>query len=322
MPLHFRSIHEPQPGPSWKGRFDATWPGYQSWFLRQGEQARPTYAACAAALRRYMPELVPTWERLTELAGGGDHVARMLSLYRPTPYVAGCSQAILERGPDGPVLVRNYDYVPALCEAVLLSSAWSGTRVIAMSDCLWGVIDGVNDRGLTASLTFGGRSVLGDGFGMPLILRYILETCGSTRDAVAVLERVPSHMAYNVMLLDRSGRFATVEVAPDHPVRVTRDRVTTNHQRAGADNPALTQTVERRRVLESCVAARETTRDALVGTFLSAPVYNADHALGLGTLYTAVYEPRAGRMQLVWPDREWKRSFEVFEEAEHTATYV
>ena len=46
-----------------------------------------------------------------------------------------------------------------------------------MSDCLWGLLDGVNDAGLAVSLTFGGRRVLGDGFGIPIVIRYLLETC-------------------------------------------------------------------------------------------------------------------------------------------------
>ena len=39
-------------------------------------------------LRAHMPELVPAYERLVDLAGGGDVAARMLSLYRPPPYLA------------------------------------------------------------------------------------------------------------------------------------------------------------------------------------------------------------------------------------------
>ena len=82
-----------------------------------------------------MPELVPTWRRLVELAGGGDHAARLLGLYRPTPYLSGCSQAVWTR--DSPLLVRNYDYRPELCEGTLLFRAGHGTKVSAMSDCLW-----------------------------------------------------------------------------------------------------------------------------------------------------------------------------------------
>ncbi len=75
------------------------------------------------------------------------------------------------------MLVRNYDYHPALWDGVLLSSSWTGRRVIAMLDSLWGVLDGINEDGLAVSLAFGGRQVVGEGFGMPLILRYVLETC-------------------------------------------------------------------------------------------------------------------------------------------------
>ena len=34
-----------------------------------------------------------------------------------------------------------------------------------MLDCLWGLLDGVNDAGLALSLTFGGRPQVGAGFG-------------------------------------------------------------------------------------------------------------------------------------------------------------
>jgi predicted choloylglycine hydrolase len=324
MPLAFRSIYEDTPGPRWKALFMTKWPAYQAWFLQEGDAARPSYEQCAEMLEKHMPELVPTWKSLVALAGGSDLAARMLSLYRPTPYAAGCSQAILDgdRTANGPILVRNYDYIPALCEGVLLSSCWHGTKVIAMNDCLWGATDGMNDRGLAASLTFGGRSVVGDGFGMPLVLRYVLEVCRTTREAIAVLERVPSHMAYNVSIVDAAGEFATVEVAPDRPPIVLEDRVATNHQREGSEIAATTRTIERKRVLDARVADPKTTRDDLVRTFLEPPVFNADHAYGLGTLYTAAYEPRAGRMQLIWPEREWKRSFDVFEEAEHVALFA
>jgi hypothetical protein len=38
-----------------------------------------------------MPELVPTWHRLVELAGGGELVAQMLTLYNPPAYLTGSS---------------------------------------------------------------------------------------------------------------------------------------------------------------------------------------------------------------------------------------
>ena len=84
-----------------------------------------------------------------------------------------------------------------------------------MSDCLWGLLDGLNHAGLAASLTFGGRRAVGDGFWIPLVIRYLLETCETVAEAQAVLARVPVHAAQNVTLLDRTGAVVTACLSPD-----------------------------------------------------------------------------------------------------------
>ena len=85
------------------------------------------------------------------------------------------------------------------------------------SDGLWGLVDGMNDAGLAISLTFGGRRVVGDGFGVPLILRYVLQTCETAEEAGEVLARVPTHMSYNVTVLDAKRNYLTAMMAPDRP---------------------------------------------------------------------------------------------------------
>jgi hypothetical protein len=92
FPFTFRSIEELELGDRWRAVFEERWPHYREWFLREGEEARPSYATSARMLRAHMPELVPAYERVVELAGGGDLAARMLSLYRPPPFLAACSQ--------------------------------------------------------------------------------------------------------------------------------------------------------------------------------------------------------------------------------------
>jgi hypothetical protein len=76
---------------------------------------------------------------------------------------------------------------------VVARTAYTGHRVLGMLDCLWGLLDGVND-------------------------------------AVRVLRRVPVHMSYNVTVLDRSGEHVTAYLAPDRPARVTNLAAATNHQ--------------------------------------------------------------------------------------------
>src|SRR5947209_815148 len=138
----------------------------------------------------------------------------MLSVYTPPPYLAACSQGAWLRE-DGPMLVRNYDYSPSRFEGVIWSTRMLERRVIGMSDCLWGLLDGMNDAGLGVSLTFGGRRVLGDGFGIPIVVRYLLETCDDVAGARETLARLPYSLSHNLTLVDRRGGVLTAYLAPD-----------------------------------------------------------------------------------------------------------
>ena len=310
----FEAIQENLPGPKWRSLFQKHWPAYKRWFLSEGDKARPFYLSSLRALRRHMPELLPTYEHLVELAGGSDLAARFLSLYCPPPYVNGCSQAVWP-GAE-PLLIRNYDYSPQLFEAVIVNTAWNGRQVIAMSDCLWGVVDGFNEDGLVVSLTFGGRRVVGDGFGVPILLRYILEFCTTVAEAMDVLKRVPTHMAYNVTVLDRGGVFRTAYIGPDRPVLIKPAPITTNHQRRVEwhQHAHATATLERERFLYFRLRESGDTPDKLLQAFLHSPVYSTAYRRGFGTLYTAIYRPVTGEAEYRWPNGGWRQSFKAFEE--------
>ncbi len=306
MDLIFKTIFETKPGPAWQHQFQTFWPAYRRWFLSEGIAARQTYLAGVRALKAHMPELVPTYERLCELAGGGDLAARFLSFYRPPLYLSGCSQAVW-LGKE-PMLVRNYDYAPSLCDGIILDSAWNGRRVIAMSDGMWGVVDGMNDAGLALSLTFGGRRVVGDGFGVPLILRYILEFCDTTSEAIAVLKRIPCHMAYNITVVDSSSAFATAYLSPDREVVISNTRVATNHQEQVEwhQHARATATVERERFLLQRLTMHNEPANRFIAAFLKPPLYSTSYSSGFGTLYTSVYRPARGSVEFHWPGDCWK----------------
>lgn len=321
LQLRFEAVAERRPGARWQTLFRRAWPDYERWFLKEGEGRRPGYLSCRKALEAHMPELFPIWERLTALAGGGDRPARMLSLYCPTPYLVGCSQLLWTA--DEPVLIRNYDYHPHYCEGVFLLSRWTGTRVIAASDSLWGALDGMNEHGLAATLAFGGRQVVGEGFGMPLILRYVLEVCRTVADGVAVLKRVPSHMAYTVGLIDASGAHATVFVSPDRATEVSDARISTNHQGRveWPEYAALTGTVAREASLRSAVAQPDASPDRLVRQFLRPPLASRNWDRAFGTLYTAAYRPATGRVEYRWPHGGLEQGFADFSETVTVVTY-
>jgi predicted choloylglycine hydrolase len=303
--IDFELITEDLPGRKWQALFARLWPHHRAWYLSESLRDRPTFLSCRRALGRHMPEMVPVYEDLCDLAGGGDLESRFLSLYGPPAYLSACSQAIWQGSP--PVLVRNYDYSPRAFDGVLLRTRWLGRRVLGMSDCMLGLLDGINDAGLAVSLTFGGRRVVGDGFGVPIILRYVLETCETVRQANAVLRRVPCHMAYNVTLLDASGEWSTVYLGPDRKALVSRAAVATNHQERveWATHAAATGTLERERFLLNELARGRPSREDFIAAFLRPPVYSLAFDRGFGTLYTAVYSVSDRSLQMRWPGGEW-----------------
>ena len=320
--IRFEAVSEAQPGQAWRTRFEAMWPAYRAWYLREGDSARPDLDTCQARLRQHMPELVPTYERLVELAGEDELVARALSLYRPPGFIVGCSQAVWTR--DAPALVRNYDYPASRLEGVIIKSAWTGRKIIGMSDCLWGLLDGMNDAGLAVSLTFGGRQAVGDGFAIPLIVRYLLETCSRLGEAREVLRRLPVHAAQNLTLLDRAGEAMTAFLAPDRTTQFTALAATTNHQNVN-DWPEYTRavrSVERQQRLLTLLDDPQLSRARFIDSFLSPPLHNTDHRAGMGTLYTAAYFPVEGRAEYRWPHYTWPQSFEHFTETSYVEAYA
>ncbi|NKB64018.1 MAG: hypothetical protein GKR95_18515 [Gammaproteobacteria bacterium] len=310
----FRAIDEPSAGIKWQYLFKEFWPHYERWFLKQGDQARPSYMRGLKAIRQHMPELEATYSALVQLAGGGDTTARFLSLYCPPAYLSGCTQAVWTG--DQSALVRNYDYSASRLEGVILKSQWNDKTVIAMTDGLWGVLDGINDSGLSVSLAFGGRLSVGIGFGIPIILRYVLEFCDDTVSAIEVLRRVPCHMSYNVTILDKHQRFATVYVTPDRLPVVRQSPVATNHQgRIEWPRHAwATATLERESAAYSILTNADETLAGLVAGFQRPPIYNTAHHRGFGTLYTAVYRPAYHSVEYIWPQAHWQFSPNYFDE--------
>jgi predicted choloylglycine hydrolase len=318
VPFTFTSIEELDLGPTWARVFEERWPHYRAWFLREGEAARATYAISARMLRAHMPELVPAYERVVDLAGGGDLAARMLSLYKPPPYLAACSQGVWARDGEA-VLTRNYDYAPSRCEGVI----WSTNilrRVIGMSDCLWGLLDGMNDAGLAVSLTFGGRRVLGDGFGIPIVVRYLLETCEAVSEARETLARLPYSLSHNLTVLDRSGESLTAYLSPDREPIFRAFPAATNHQGIveWPEQARATRTIERERHIVELLDDPALDASGFVDAFLRAPLFSTAYGNGFGTLYTAAYDVRRGAVDYLWPTHTWHLGFAWFEQTQHT----
>lgn len=319
MALTFDAVDEATPGPKWAARWNRSWPAYEAWFVAHGGDRGPSRAKCYAALQRYMPELVATYDRLVAVAGGSDRAAQFLSTWCPPTYLGGCSLAAVANKKNVR-LVRNYDLSPDLNEGLLLRTEWSGRVVMGMVEFLWGLSDGINDAGLSIALAYGGRSETKKGFGITTIVRYILETCDTVQEALSALRKVPSHMAYNLVLADASGRTVSVELAPGGGVTVMPTSVATNHQggKTVPDRPAFTRTFERRAHLEQLrIKPRKLNRQ-----FLKSPLLQDRYAQGFGTLFTAEYDPKALTVGLTLNGERWDQAIHDFAEGQRVVNYA
>ncbi len=259
------------------------------------------FAECLAQLRAHMPELLPIFESLHARMGGTESMGRFLTLYNPPRVVRACTQLMLETE-DGPVLLRNYDHDPRLLDGLILRSEWGGVPTLAMADCVWGALDGINGHGLAIALAFGGRNTIGQGFAAPLICRYVLETCSNVAEARAALARLPVYMPYTFAVIDAAGDFVTAFLGPDVEASFVTRRASTNHQ-GSIDWPEyarFTQTAERLKRVEALVDPG-TSLERVRRVFLSSPVWQTHYAKASGTLYVAEYSTATRTLDLHWP---------------------
>jgi predicted choloylglycine hydrolase len=321
----FRAVDEAQPGSKLRALYARRSEAYMAWFLREGDASRPSLQEGVRALEAHMPELVPVHAAISAVVADNEPTAmRMFTFLRPPASSISCSQAVWREADEDPLLVRNYDYPAELIDGVVLRSRFLDRTVVGTADGIWGLCDGMNDRGLVASLTFGGRAALGDGFGMPLVVRYLLETCDTVREARPVLERLPYAQVHNLTLADASGDVVTAYLSPDRPVSFRRLPVATNHQWVvEARDPAfVASTLEREWWLLRLLDDPDVDAKRFSEWFLTAPLYSYGYADGTGTVYTAAYGPAEGSIVHRWPGQDWFQSLDDFTEGERAVSFA
>ncbi|MEM8836343.1 MAG: C45 family peptidase [Planctomycetota bacterium] len=277
--------------------FASYWPAYRRWMERANETE---VEACRRSLRAHMPELVAPFESLLDRFGGGDDVARFLTLWNPPRVMRACTQLVFD-SEQGPVLVRTYDHHPKLFDGIVLRSAWK-SPVLALSDCAWGALDGVNGDGLAIALAFGGRDAIGDGFAAPLVCRYVLETCANVAQARRALARLPVYMPYTFVVADRAGDFVTAYLGPDREAVFVGARASANHQgRIEWAAYARFSQSEKRQACARTLLRSASNVDDVLGSFCEPPLWRTAYSEGSGTLYAACYELESSVLTLAWP---------------------
>jgi predicted choloylglycine hydrolase len=321
MIKRFVFAREDRPANLWLNRFVAGRDETERWYLGVDRSAPHTAAECRVALRQQMPELIPLCDQACEMVGDDDRAHQILTHYRPPPIIGGCSQAVW-LGSGGPALVRNYDFSLDVVTDRYEATSWFGREVISKAQRPWGgCLDGMNEDGLVASLTFGGSQAQGCGFAIILMLRYALGTCRNVNDAITTLSRIPIAQSHNVTLLDRTGTFATLFLGPDRAPTVSTKPCCTNHQEqvVWPAHAALSQTVERYEILARYLAEPGMTLDRLIEHYFSPPLYSRRSAFP--TVYTAVYRPSEERVDYLWPGKTVCQRIGSFRPVEYEHDY-
>ncbi|WP_244175007.1 carcinine hydrolase/isopenicillin-N N-acyltransferase family protein [Streptomyces misionensis] len=140
---------------------------------------------------------------------------------------------------------------------------------------------------------------------MPLVLRYVLETCQTVDEAVGRLRTLPVAIPQNVTLVDPD-RSVTVHVGPDIPMTEAPDSCAANHQHL----PVPDEQERTTRTQARLAAVRAAGID--VPAMLRPPLYQRAYDHWLGTVYTAHYRPAEGCVTYQWPGEHWEHTIAEF----------
>ncbi|MBB6734834.1 C45 family autoproteolytic acyltransferase/hydolase [Cohnella zeiphila] len=276
----------------------AAWAAHteRHWNLEPYRPADPVPAEEVKLLiRQFMPELLAEFEALVSASPDRSGQAQMIAMHNLRPFFSGCSNSISLRS-GYPTLIRNYDFATDGFSGVFrYEPTPDGGWIIGSAECGWGYLDGLNHHGLAVAITFGGSFEVGDGFSIPIIVRYLLRTCATVPEAAERLNALPHRLVQNLSLLDRDGRYCVVYASPDQVTAEHGLLCCTNHQQRIQESGHVEHgTVERFDHLFKRAG------DVSPEVFLEPPLHSKRFSDQFGTLYTVEIDPRSGTVHYHW----------------------
>ncbi len=252
-----------------------------------------------AALGAWAPNI---WEELHGIADGLavplERAVAEFSNGRLRYPRRGCSAVM-----SGGIYARNYDFGASRYDRTMMAIQPQGVHAsIGFADRFTGRLDGMNESGLAVGLHMVNQRTWQPGLVSILIVRMVLDQCADTRQALALLRRLPHGLGFNYSLLDAAGEAAVVEAAPGAvAVRQGDWLACTNHFQSPAMqrfNRRVTRPSRKRLPPLEAWAARTMSADDLYRALNDSrsPAFFHAYAKGAGTLHTLVAEPAKRRL--------------------------
>lgn len=131
------------------------------------------------------------------------------------------------------LFARNSDFLVSL-EKLYMNCIYNLDNVYSFNGNTTAFVeieDGVNEKGLAVGLTFIYPKLRKPGFNSGMLVRYILEKCSTTEEAIDAIKNLPIASQQTVTLADKKGHIAIVECNSEKVVvikqRLGEDFVTT-----------------------------------------------------------------------------------------------
>ncbi|SES24808.1 C45 family autoproteolytic acyltransferase/hydolase [Salipaludibacillus aurantiacus] len=246
-------------------------------------------------IKAFSPYLIDEIEGLADgLGWRTEDVYHEYAGYQQSWKKSGCS-AIMSGG----IYARNYDYHPKTYDGrFLLWQPVKGYAHIGFAQRMIGRMDGMNEKGLATGYHFVNRLRPEDGFICTSIARFILDSCATVKEAIALLKEVPHRHAFNYSLADRHGDRALVEGSSlGVTVFESEKGACTNHfqtpSRQNENRYKISESKERLLRLQGFISQTPSRRD--IFSFLNESVYGvgkSDYGNWSGTIHTALYDTK------------------------------
>lgn len=121
---------------------------------------------------------------------------------------------------ESTIIGRNYDMLfdfKKFTESSLIAPIGKFSY-ISQSDVFIGRSDGINEKGLSVSMSFVNGTEIQPGISFHFVVRKILEDCENTQQAIELIQKAKVSSANNFLIADKNGAIAVVESAPQKSI--------------------------------------------------------------------------------------------------------
>ena len=171
---------------------------------------------CLPIYSRYYPEIVDEIQGMADGQGSSfetlSNILFPMYCFKPQNH---CTAFAVSDG-EHIFLGKNSDFLVSI-EKLYMNCLYSLSGAFAFNGNTTAFIqieDGMNDKGLAAALTFLYPHLNKPGLNAGMLIRYILEKCSTTQEAIDALSVMPIASAQTITLADKTGKIAVVECNP------------------------------------------------------------------------------------------------------------